>query len=109
MVTVTIKRRKERIYYFEIKGHANAAAYGEDIVCSAVSVLGQTCIIGLLEVANIKINHKIESGFLKCELPIKLSPAKAKEADIIINTMYLGMKSVQNSYSEFMEINELEV
>ncbi|NBG88944.1 ribosomal-processing cysteine protease Prp [Isachenkonia alkalipeptolytica] len=109
MVKVKIKKNNERIYYFEITGHANAAKYGEDIVCSAISVLGQTCIIGLIEVANIDINYRIETGFLTCEIPSNLSATKAREVDIIVNTMYLGMKSVQHSYSEFMEINELEV
>ena len=109
MVKIKIKKKNNRIYYFEIKGHANAAEYGEDIVCSAISVLGQTCIIGLMEVANIPIQHRIEPGYLTCEIPKDLTAAKAREADIIVNTMYLGMKSVQHSYSEFMEINELEV
>ncbi len=109
MVKVKIKKKNNRIYYFEIKGHANAAEYGEDIVCSAISVLGQTCIIGLMEVADIPIKHRIEPGHLTCEIPEDHTVAKAREADIIVNTMYLGMKSVQHSYSEFMEINELEV
>ncbi len=109
MVKINIKKKNNRIYYFEIKGHANAAEYGEDIVCSAISVLGQTCIIGLTEVAAIPVKHQIEPGHLTCEIPMGLTVAKAREADIIVNTMYLGMKSVQHSYSEFMEINELEV
>ena len=104
-----IKKKNNRIHYFEIKGHANASEYGEDIVCSAISVLGQTCIIGLMEVAFISVKHRIEPGHLTCEIPNDLTAAKAREADIIVNTMYLGMKSVQHSYSEFMEINVLEV
>lgn len=109
MVKVKFFKKNKRIYYFEIKGHANAGKYGEDIVCSAISVLGQTCIIGLLEVVNIPIKQRIEPGYLTCEIPNDLEEAKAREADIIVNTMYLGMKSIQDSYSKFMVIKELEV
>lgn len=109
MVKIKIKKRNQKIYYFEIKGHANAGEYGEDIVCAGISVLGQTCIIGLMEVVGIDINYRIETGYLTCELPKNLTESKAREADIILDTMYLGIKSVQHSYSEFMEIAELEV
>ena len=109
MVKVIFKKKKQKIYFFEIKGHANAAEHGEDIVCSAISVLGQTCIIGLLEIAKVDINYRIEAGYLICEISENLTAVEARETDIIVNTMYLGMKSVQHSYSEFMEIDELEV
>lgn len=109
MVKVKIKKKDNRIYYFEITGHANAEEYGKDIVCSAISVLGQTCIIGLVEVAKIPLNYSIEPGHLTCAIPKNLKPNKAREVDLIVNTMYLGMINVHHSYSDFMEIEELEV
>lgn len=109
MVKVKIKKKDNRIYYFEITGHANAEEYGKDIVCSAISVLGQTCIIGLVEVVKIPLDYSIEPGYLACAIPENLNANKAREVDLIVNTMYLGMINVHHSYSDFMEIEELEV
>ena len=40
MVKVTVYQNQDDVYYgFRMEGHAGFAAYGNDIVCSAVSAL----------------------------------------------------------------------
>ena len=58
---------------YDIKGHANFAPLGEDIVCAAISVLSQTTLMGLVEVLQLKrreIFYKIDdsTGYLNVEL-----------------------------------------
>ena len=38
---------------YTVEGHANYGEYGEDIVCSAVSILAQTTLISMVEVCGI--------------------------------------------------------
>lgn len=40
-----------------IKGHANYAEHGQDIVCAGVSAIIQTAILGLEEIAKNYPNH----------------------------------------------------
>ena len=54
MVTVTMLRKDARTVGFISNGHANHGEAGEDIVCSAISALTQTCCLGLVEVIGLK-------------------------------------------------------
>ena len=54
MVTVTMLRKDKRTVGFTSSGHANHGEAGEDIVCSAISALTQTCCLGLVEVVGLK-------------------------------------------------------
>ena len=49
MIRIEIQRQKNKITYFEIKGHANFSEYGEDVICAAVSSVGQMTVHGLIE------------------------------------------------------------
>lgn len=39
MINVSIKRNKQDFYEIEVKGHANSAPKGHDLVCAAVSAV----------------------------------------------------------------------
>ncbi|MSE22463.1 ribosomal-processing cysteine protease Prp, partial [Lactobacillus parabuchneri] len=47
MIQATIKHYRGHVSGFTITGHADAGEYGQDIVCSAVSVLSITTVNGL--------------------------------------------------------------
>jgi len=52
MISISIYRNsKKDIEQFVVEGHAYAADPGQDIVCAAVSVLTQTTVLGLHEIA----------------------------------------------------------
>ena len=52
MTHIDVKRnRLGQIVECYFRGHAEAGPYGEDIVCAAISMLSQTSILGLHEVA----------------------------------------------------------
>ena len=54
MVTVEIKKNHlGNIKGYKVSGHADYADYGEDIVCSAISVLAFTSLNSLIEVCQI--------------------------------------------------------
>lgn len=93
---------------FIVKGHAGFASHGKDIVCSAVSVLTQTAVLGLAQFAGIKVDYHVNKGDLKCILPKNITKIQMVQAQAILQTMYIGLKSVKENYSNFIRIVEKE-
>lgn len=110
MISISIYHNGEKdIEQFIIKGHAYAAEPGQDIVCAAVSVLSQTTVLALHEIAHIAIEYEIENGYLKCKLPHNLTEKELYETRLLINTMLLGLDNIQKSYPQYFEIYYKEV
>lgn len=107
MVVIKLLYKKQKINGFQIKGHANFDKKGQDIVCAAVSVLSQTALIGLRYFLNEeKYNFTIKDGYIDCSLKNGLSEEEDKTAQVILQTMYLGLKSIQESYERHVKIIE---
>ena len=109
MINVILSYNKDGYFKgFEIKGHANYKPYGEDIVCSAVSVLGYTTIRSLVEVVKVpedKIQYEKDEkiGFLKLNIK-NISNDKIKEAELIMKTFEVGIKSIIESYPKYITL-----
>ena len=98
-------RENEEISGFQITGHAGFAKKGKDIVCSAVSILAQTAVIGLGEhLQESSFKYSINDGYLKCMLQNDLAVEENKAAQIILKTMYLGIKSIEEGYASHVRI-----
>lgn len=113
MTDVLIFRNTEgSIVGFEADGHAGYANPGEDIVCSAISVLTQTAIIALNRVCEIeehKIEYSIRDGYLSLKLFDALSRCKRDKASIVLETMLVGLESLEEQYPEFITLKSREV
>lgn len=98
-------RNNEEISGFQIEGHAGFAKTGKDIVCSAISVLAQTAVIGLGEyLQEGSFKYSISDGYLKCILQNDLTAEENNAAQIILKTMYLGIKSIEEGYASHVRI-----
>lgn len=103
MTHVDVKRNGVgQIVECHFQGHAGAAPYGEDIVCAAISMLSQTSILGLHEVAQQTMEYQMEDG----ELHILLSEPINESGQAILETMLLGIKNVADQYSDFVRVSE---
>lgn len=110
MIKVIIyKAREGNIMGFEVSGHSGYDIHGKDIVCSAVSVLAQTALLGLLKVADADVDYKIDEGYLMCSLKNAESDKKQIMCKAILETMYEGLKSIRESYEKHIDIAEEEV
>lgn len=87
---------------FTVKGHSGSAPSGKDIVCAAVSGIVQTALIGLDEVAGIKDTYDVKDGFVDCRLPENADKAKLEKANVIIETMRLGLLSIADQFPDFV-------
>ncbi len=84
----------ENIRRYDIKGHADFAPRGEDIVCAAISVLSQTTLMGLVEILQLnrkEISYKIDedTGYLNVELKEIRDQSVLEKAQILLETFKL--------------------
>ena len=111
MIKIEIQRQKNKITYFEIKGHANFSEYGEDVICAAVSSVGQMTVNGIIETLKLKKKLKFieKNGHIVCDLKNSgLTDDELKNADILIESMYSYLKEVAKSYSNFVKLKEIK-
>ena len=109
MIKIEIQRQNNRITYFEIKGHADFSGFGEDVICAAVSSVGQMTVNGLIETLKLKKKLKFteEDGYIFCDLKNSgLTDDELENADILVESMYSYLKAVARSYSEFVRLEE---
>jgi uncharacterized protein YsxB (DUF464 family) len=109
MVKVEVTRNKAKnITYFKLNGHAGFAKSGDDIVCSAASALAQTAVQGLKMVADIDIMYKIKDGYLNCQLPRVLTERQQLMSTAILETMFIGLKNIEQNYKKHIYVIENE-
>lgn len=110
MISISIYRKvNKEIEQFVVEGHAYAADPGQDIVCAAVSVLSQTTVLALHQIAHVAIEYEVKNGYLKCKLPTNLTKKELYETKLLIDTMLLGLNNIQESYPQYIEIHDKEV
>lgn len=101
MIKIEILRdKKNRIVSICSAGHSFYKKKGEDIVCSAVSAILQTAILGLSEYLNVRLDLVKKDGFLR----FKLLFPPSKEASSILETMRLGLYQIAKKYPDYVEI-----
>lgn len=109
MTQVTILQSRKGVEGFEVTGHSGYAEAGSDIVCSAISVLTQTAAIGLQELLKLSIALEVRDGEMICMLPRSMNPQTRREAELILKTMELGLRSVASTYKDYINISERTV
>ena len=92
-----------------VKGHSGFDDAGKDIVCSGVSAIVQTIILGLTHIVGIEIKYRKKNGLIDFKMPGDLTQDKIKEANILLETALLGLKSIKMGYDEYIDIRERRV
>ena len=96
MIKVSIILSGEVVNGLEVKGHANFAEHGKDLVCAGVS-----CIItGGFNALNKEDVEEIilEEGYAK----VIVNP-ESKSVDVI-NVILIQLQTIQESYPKFIKI-----
>ena len=110
MITVTMHRQKSLYVGFTCTGHADYDEVGRDIVCSAVSALTQTCLIGLTDVIGIQADISVdESDGIRCLLGLDTAGERAKQAELLFQTMAAGLRAIDRAYPKTLKICNREV
>lgn len=106
MTKITIDKQGDHITHFVCDGHTNYGVSGEDIVCSALSSIIQTAVLGVLLVAGVngKLKRNEDKGYLEFDLPKEMSDEQRHDVDVILNTMLCGISDLREGFSDFIEL-----
>ncbi len=103
MVKVKIEYKGNDLHSLEIKGHANSAPYGEDVVCGAVS-LATFGALNALEDIDEEFDYSVDQSSGSVSLKAK---KKISEHDqIVLEVLILQLKTVEASYPKNIAITE---
>ena len=109
MIRVSVKRDCEGfIWSFTVEGHAGYAQSGKDIVCAYASGVVYTALGGLDELAEVK-NFSEKDGFIRCTIPKDIAYERKAVIRVILETMVIGLRQLENQYGEHITIRIEEV
>lgn len=108
MVNVIFVKKSFNLVSVSLNGHAESVDEGYDLVCSAVSAISQTVLIGILDVLKLKLSYSIKDGFLSFSLE-GLPDENIEECQVLMKTMLLGLNSIEMSYGEHINVKVEEV
>ncbi len=99
---------------FQSTGHAGYGKAGEDIVCSAISALTQTCFLGLVQVVGLKEGEELavsidETKGMSCVLAGDTRGERLDKAELLFLTMEAGLTSIREAYRKSLNIRHREV
>ena len=109
MINCQFKRLDGQICSVEVRGHSEYDDKGQDIVCAAISTLMISAVNGLTEVANLNVDYSVdEDGFIQFNIPEIDDDVKKIQCNAILDTLYLGVKSIELEYVDFIIIKDIE-
>ncbi|MBU3110427.1 ribosomal-processing cysteine protease Prp [Clostridium lacusfryxellense] len=110
MVKVKFVRSSGKIISFKIKGHAQPKEkqLDVDLICNSISVISQTTVIGIEEVLKIKVKYVIDDGFLNLNLKGQ-TLEDIERCQVLLETMILGLKSIEITYGKYINVEIEEV
>ena len=91
----------------DIVGHANYAPHGQDIVCSAVSILGETFIESVNVFLTKEENKKFAGGVKRSgEIYIKYDyESLSTESKLLVDSFLLGLRLIAQLYPEHVSFD----
>ena len=106
MTTVAFHLEGERIYSFEVRGHAGYADAGADIVCAAVSSAVNLVNATVNEVLGLAAAVKMEpeTGCLSFRLPGGLSETDEATCQNLLTGMMVYLSDLHQEYPDFVEV-----
>ena len=99
MIKVTYETDKGQFTSLEVKGHAQSAEPGKDLVCSAVSAV---TIGGLNALHNSKktLSIKIKDGYVL----IAKSGDIENEDEVVLRTILVQLETIARDYGKYVKI-----
>jgi len=109
MIEVIVNRASHGIHEICISGHANAGAYGADIVCSAVSGISFGILNGIQPLTGITPDVSAAQeggGFLKWKLSSSEDEAILEKQQLLAESMVIALLSVEAQYGKYVKVKD---
>ena len=107
MITVNFKQKCGLLISYKVDGHAEYGIDNEiiydDVVCGVVSNLAQVVILGVTEVLHINVSYVAQEGDIRLDMS-SLSNDEITSAQVLMETMLLGLKNLEISYGEYIKV-----
>ena len=107
MTKVEIFRKNGSIVGYKASGHSGYSEQSSDIICSAISTSLQMTLIGIQEVLKLKVDFKINDGFLDVDLK-NISQDKLTQTNILTEAMAIFLKELTKQYPKYIRLVEKE-
>lgn len=107
MTKVEIFRKNGNIIGYKASGHSGYSEQGSDIICSAISTSLQMTLIGIQEILKLKVDFKINDGFLDVDLK-NISQNKLTQTNILTEAMAMFLKELTKQYPKYIRLVEKE-
>lgn len=82
-----------------VKGHANYAVSGSDIVCAGITALAQTLIKSIKDLTDDKIEYEISPG----RVDIKYGDLSEKSR-ALVDSFFIGICMIADEFPEYVRI-----
>ena len=106
MIRVKFVYEEGDVVEVTVKGHAGYAPRGkDDIVCSTVSGVVFTALLGLTKFSTSKVETKQdeETGYLNFKVPKPKSEEERLRQQTILETMLLGLRDIEGGYKAYLK------
>lgn len=106
MIVVTLFKNEKGFYGFRSQGHADYDDYGKDIVCAAVSILTHTVYKSAIVNCHLKRGDYTEKMIEDDDESLMefISKVQNDDLDLIMKTLLEGVKSLVESYGQFVRL-----
>ena len=108
MIEITLFYQEKNLIGIESKGHSGYSERGTDIICSAVSVLMQSLILGLSEIAKLK-DLKIKIDDKKPLMKISWPKEQSEKISLLTQTTAESLKIISNENSGYVKVHTEEI
>ena len=107
MINVAIEKEQSgNIRAFEMKGHADFAGHGKDLVCAAASAVSFGSVNAIVALTNIvpDVKQGQDGGFLKVSLPQNLEMKTNEQVQLIVQAMIVSLQTIEQDYGQHIKI-----
>ena len=106
MITAIVIKKDNSYYSFECTGHSGYSRRGQDIVCSAVSILTTNTINSIEKFTDCDFSGDTADGRLYWEFP----DGCTHDCELLMDSMIMGLKAVSDEYGKkFLSLEIKEV
>lgn len=105
MTKIVFYKKADDYVGITVDGHTGYGHSGNDILCSAISGIVQTGVLGVIKVLKIKAQYTTdeERGFLELKVTGKVGD-KRDSLNVIFETMKAGLEDLRSEYSKYMKL-----
>ncbi|MGE8206091.1 ribosomal-processing cysteine protease Prp [Heyndrickxia sp. NPDC080065] len=106
MIHVHFKQTSDgKISSFKMKGHADFAERGQDIVCAGASAVSFGAINAIMELTKVKpMIKQSKGGFLECRVPDHLSIEVDDKVQLLLQGMVISLQTIERDYGKYINI-----